>query len=254
MTAPTRPPARPPMGGPGTRMMGGPMPVEKLQDFKGSTKRLLGLMKAQRMLVAVVLAFGIASVFLSVLGPRLLGKGTDIIFTGVVGKLLPPGITKAQAVAGLRAQGETNRADMLASMDVVPGQGVDFTRLLHLLAWVVVVYLFAWVFGVMQGRLTARVVQTTVYELRQSVEAKLSRLPLSYFDQQARGEVLSRATNDTDNIAQTLQQTFSQLITSVLTIVGVLAFMFWISPLLALIALVTVPVSVLVTTRIGKRS
>jgi ATP-binding cassette, subfamily B, multidrug efflux pump len=253
MTAPVRPAARPPMG-PGARMMGGPMPVEKLQDFKGSTKRLLGLMKAQRLLVAVVLVFGITSVFLSVLGPRLLGKGTDIIFTGVVGKLLPPGITKAQAVAGLRAQGETNRADLLAAMDVVPGQGVDFTRLLHLLAWVVVVYLFAWIFGVMQGRLTARVVQTTVYRLRQDVESKLSRLPLSYFDQQPRGEVLSRATNDTDNIAQTLQQTFSQLVTSLLTIIGVVGVMIWISPLLALIALITVPVSVWITIRIGKRS
>jgi ATP-binding cassette subfamily B multidrug efflux pump len=256
MTAPTpvRRPGGPPMGGPAGRMMAGAMPVEKLQDFKGSTKRLLGLMKPQRLLVGVVLAFGVASVFLSVLGPKLLGKGTDIIFAGVVGKLLPAGMTKAQAVAQLRQQGDTKRADLLSSIDVIPGQGIDFTRLWHLLAWVVVVYLFAWVFGVMQGRLTATVVQTTVYRLRQDVEAKLTRLPLSYFDQQARGEVLSRATNDTDNIAQTLQQTFSQLITALLTIVGVLAVMFWISPLLAVIALVTVPVSIFLTTRIGKRS
>jgi ATP-binding cassette subfamily B multidrug efflux pump len=253
MTAPARPAARPPMGGPG-RMLAGPMPVEKLQDFKGSTKRLLALMKPQRLLVCVVLAFGIASVFLSVLGPRLLGRGTDIIFNGVVGKLLPAGVTKAQAVAGLRAQGDTNRADMLASMDVVPGRGIDFTRLWHLLAWVVLVYVFAWLFGVLQGRLTARVVQTTVFRLRQDVEDKLSRLPLSYFDKQPRGEVLSRATNDTDNIAQTLQQTFAQLVTSLLTIVGVIGVMIWISPLLALIAVVTVPVSVWVTTRIGKRA
>jgi ATP-binding cassette subfamily B multidrug efflux pump len=256
MTAPTpvRRPGGPPLGGPAGRMMAGAMPVEKLQDFKGSTKRLLGLMKPQRLLVGVVLAFGVASVFLSVLGPKLLGKGTDIIFAGVVGKLLPAGMTKAQAVAQLRQQGDTKRADLLSSIDVIPGQGIDFTRLWHLLAWVVVVYLFAWVFGVMQGRLTATVVQTTVYRLRQDVEAKLTRLPLSYFDQQARGEVLSRATNDTDNIAQTLQQTFSQLITALMTIVGVLAVMFWISPLLAVIALVTVPVSIFLTTRIGKRS
>jgi ATP-binding cassette subfamily B multidrug efflux pump len=251
MTAPTR---RPPMGGPGARMMGGPMPTEKLQDFKGSTKRLLGLMKPQRMLVGVVLLFGIASVFLSVLGPKLLGRGTDIIFAGVVSKLVPPGVTKAEAVAGLRAQGDTNRANLLNSIDFVPGQGIDFVKLGHLLAWVVLVYVFAWVFGVMQGRLTATVVQKTVYRLRSQVETKLSRLPLSYFDQQPRGEVLSRATNDTDNIAQTLQQTFSQLITSLLTVVGVLALMIWISPLLALIALITIPVSVWVTTRIGKKA
>jgi ATP-binding cassette subfamily B multidrug efflux pump len=254
VTAPMRRPGGPPMGGPAARMMGGAMPTEKLQDFKGSTKRLLGLMKPQRLLVTVVLLFAVASVTLSVLGPKLLGSATDIIFSGFVGKLLPAGMSKAQAIAQLRAQGDNGKADLLSSTDAVPGQGIDFTRLEHLLAWVVVVYLFAWVFGVMQGRLTARVVQTTMYGLRQSVEAKLARLPLSYFDQQPRGEVLSRATNDTDNIAQTLQQTFSQLITSVLTIIGVLAFMFWISPLLAIIALVTVPVSIWITTRIGKRS
>jgi ATP-binding cassette subfamily B protein len=242
------------MGGPAARMMAGAQPTEKLQDFKGSTKRLLGLMKPQRLLVGVVLAFGVASVFLSVIGPKLLGKGTDIIFAGVIGKLLPAGMTKAQAIAQLRSQGDTKRADLLSAIDFVPGQGIDFTRLWHLLAWVLVVYLFAWIFGVLQGRLTATVVQATVYRLREDVEAKLSRLPLSYFDQQARGEVLSRATNDTDNIAQTLQQTFSQLVTSLLTIVGVLGVMFWISPLLAIIALVTVPVSIWVTTRIGKKS
>jgi len=255
VTAPVRRPGGPPpMGGPAGRMMAGGMPTEKLQDFKGSTKRLLSLMKPQRMLVGVVLAFGVLSVFLSVLGPKLLGKGTDIIFAGVIGKLLPAGMTKAQAITQLRAQGDGKKADLLSSVDVIPGQGIDFTRLWHLLAWVVVVYLFAWLFGVLQGRLTARVVQTTVYQLRRDVESKLSRLPLSYFDQQARGEVLSRATNDTDNISQTLQQTFSQMITSLLTIVGVLGVMFWISPLLAIIALVTVPVSIFVTTRIGKKS
>jgi ATP-binding cassette, subfamily B, multidrug efflux pump len=256
MTAPARrpPPAGGFGGGPAGRMMAGGMPTEKLQDFKGSTKRLLGLMKPQRMLVGVVLLFGIASVCLSVIGPKLLGRGTDIIFAGVIGKTVPAGTTKAEAVARLRSLGENGRADLLNAVDFTPGQGIDFTRLGHLLMWVLLVYLFAWVFGVLQGRLTARVVQTTVYALRQQVEAKLARLPLSYFDQQARGEVLSRATNDTDNISQTLQQTFSQLVTSLLTIVGVLGVMFWISPLLAIIALVTVPVSVWVTTRIGKRS
>ncbi|BCJ55182.1 multidrug ABC transporter ATP-binding protein [Actinoplanes sp. NBRC 14428] len=253
MTAPNRRPAGPPMGGPG-RMMGGAMPVEKLQDFKGSTKRLLGMLRPQRMLVGLVLLLGIASVALSVAGPRILGHATDVIFAGVIGRGLPEGVPKDQVIAQLRARGETNRADMLAGIDFVPGQGVDFTRLGHILVWVLALYLAAWFFGVLQGRLTARVVQATVYRLRQDVEAKLSRLPLSYFDQQPRGEVLSRATNDTDNIAQTLQQTLAQLVTSVLMIIGVLGVMLWISPLLALIAIVTVPVSVWVTTRIGKRS
>src|SRR4051812_1524258 len=164
MTAPTR---RPPGGfgggGPAARMMAGGMPAEKLQDFKGSTKRLLGLMKPQRLVVAVVLLFGVASVFLSVLGPKLLGRATDIIFSGVVGKSVPAGVTKAEAVARLRSLGENTRADLLSSVDFTPGQGIDFAALAHLLMWVLLVYLFAWVFGVMQGRLTARLVQTTVY-------------------------------------------------------------------------------------------
>ncbi|MFI7599248.1 ABC transporter ATP-binding protein [Actinoplanes sp. NPDC049681] len=242
------------MGGPRPMMGGGGMPAEKLQDFKGSSKRLLRMLRPQRMLVGAVLLLGIASVTLSVVGPRILGHATDVIFAGVVGKSVPAGLSKDQLVALLRARGENNRADMLAAMDFVPGQGVDFTRLGHILLWVLAIYVGAWLFGVLQGRLTARVVQATVYRLRQDVEAKLSRLPLSYFDKQARGEVLSRATNDTDNIAQTLQQTLAQLVTSLLTIVGVLAMMVWISPLLALIALVTVPVSIFVTTRIGKRA
>jgi len=255
VTAPDRRPAGPPMGGgPAARMMGGGMPTEKLRDFKGSSKRLLGMLRPQRVLVGAVLLLGAVSVTLSVVAPYLLGHATNIIFDGIVGKGLPAGVSKAELVERLRAEGETNRADMLASMDVIPGQGVDFNRLGHVLLWVLVLYLAAWIFGVFQGRLTATAVQAVASRLRGQVEEKLARLPLSYFDKQARGEVLSRATNDTDNIAQTLQQTFSQLVTSLLTIVGVLAVMLWISPLLALIALVTVPVSVLVTTRIGKRS
>ncbi|WUJ12376.1 ABC transporter ATP-binding protein/permease [Actinoplanes sp. NBC_00393] len=243
------------MGGPpAARMMMAGGPPEKLQDFKGSTKRLLGLLKPQRALVGAVLVFGIASVTLSVLGPYLLGHATNVIFDGVIGRMLPAGLTKDQAVAGLRDSGQGSLADVVAGSGAIPGQGIDFTRLGQVLAWVTVIYLFAWVFGVFQGRITARVVQTAVYDLRNQVEAKLARLPLSYFDKQARGEVLSRATNDTDNIAQTLQQTFAQLVTALLMIVGVLGVMFWISPLLALIALVTVPVSILLTTAIGKRS
>ncbi|WP_284044081.1 ABC transporter ATP-binding protein [Actinoplanes sp. M2I2] len=250
MTAPQRP-----MGGPpAVRMMAGPAPTEKLQDFKGSTKRLLGLLRPQRVLVGFVVLAGAVSVALSVLGPYLLGHATNIIFAGYIGRTVDGDVTKAEAVAALRAQGDDTRANLLNAVDFTPGQGIDFNRLAHVLAWIALIYLFAWLFGVLQGRITATVVQTAVFRLRQQVESKLSRLPLSYFDQQPRGEVLSRATNDTDNISQTLQQTFSQLITSLLTIVGVLFAMFWISPLLALIALVTVPVSFGVTMVVGKRS
>src|SRR5205814_4809436 len=197
---------------------------------------------------------GAGSVALSVTGPRILGHATDIIFSGVIGSRMPAGTTKEQAVAALRARGDNRIADMLSAMHVVPGQGIDFTALGRVLMWVVVIYLLAAGLGILQFRLTTIIVQRAVYRLREQVEAKLCRLPLAYFDGQPRGEVLSRATNDTDNIAQSLQQTLGQLVTSVLTVLGVLAMMFWISPLLAVIALVTVPVSVVVTAAIGKRS
>ncbi len=250
-TAPRRP--QPPAFGPG-RMMAMGMPAEKALNFKGSSRRLLALLRPDRMVVAAILALGTASVALTVTGPRVLGHATDIIFAGVIGSRLPAGTTKEQAVAALRARGQGRLADLLSGVDVVPGHGIDFTALRNVLLSVLVIYLGAALLGILQFRLTTVIVQRAVFRLREQVELKLSRLPLSYFDGQPRGEVLSRATNDTDNIAQTLQQTLSQMITSVLLVLGVLAMMFWISPLLALIALVTVPVSVFVTTRIGKRS
>ncbi|HET8586802.1 MAG TPA: ABC transporter ATP-binding protein, partial [Candidatus Limnocylindria bacterium] len=234
-------------------MMAG-MPAEKALDFKGSLKRLLRMLKPERKTVFAILGFGILSVFLSVLGPKILGQATNVIFDGVVGGKIPANVTKEQAVAGLRAQGNEKLAAMLQAMNVVPGQGIDFGKLGTILLWVLGIYVCAWLFGVIQGRLTTVVVQRTVFRLREQVEAKLSRLPLSYFDNQPRGEVLSRATNDTDNIAQTLQQTLAMLVTSLLTIIGVLVMMVWISPLLAVIALLTVPASIFVTAKIGKRS
>ncbi|MFG1687164.1 ABC transporter ATP-binding protein [Nonomuraea sp. NPDC049269] len=246
------PPRRPqPSFGPG-RMMSGP--AEKALDFGGSLRRLLRLLRPERALLGIVLALGATSVALSVTGPKILGHATDLIFSGIIGARLPAGITKEQAVAGLRAKGQGTFADMVSSMNVVPGHGVDFTALAMVLGWVLAIYLLASLLGIAQFRLTTTIVQRAASRLRERIEAKLARLPLSYFDGQPRGETLSRATNDTDNIAQTLQQTMSQLITSVLTVVGVLVVMFWISPILALIALVSVPLSVYVTTIIGKRS
>ncbi|HUR03761.1 MAG TPA: ABC transporter ATP-binding protein, partial [Nonomuraea sp.] len=246
------PPRRPQPGFGPARMMSGP--AEKALDFGGSLRRLLRLLRPERPLLGIVLALGTASVALSVTGPKILGHATDLIFSGIIGARLPAGITKEQAVAGLRAQGQGTFADMVSSMSVVPGHGVDFTALAQVLGWVLAIYLLAALLGIVQFRLTTIVVQRAASRLRERIEAKLARLPLSYFDGQPRGETLSRATNDTDNIAQTLQQTMSQLITSVLTVVGVLAVMFWISPILALIALVSVPLSIYVTTVIGKRS
>ncbi|MBB5868032.1 ATP-binding cassette subfamily B protein [Allocatelliglobosispora scoriae] len=252
MTTPAR--KEPPSNNFGpARMMMGP-PVQKPLNFGSSFRRLLALLRPQRLALAAVIAFGVCSVALSVIAPKILGNATNVIFEGVVGRNIPAGATQQQAIDALRASGDNTQADMLASMKVTPGQGIDFDRLGQILLWVLVIYVFASIFMWLQGRLATRIVQRGVFELREQVEAKLGRLPLSYFDGQPRGEVLSKATNDTDNIAQTLQQTMSQLIASVLTVVGVLAMMFWISPLLALVALVTVPLSIWVTMRIGKRS
>src|SRR5258705_6717327 len=250
--APPRQPG-PAVSGPG-RFMAGGMPVEKSLNFRGSSMRLLRMLRPERPLIVAILMFGIVSVALSVLGPKLLGKATDLIFAGVIGGRFQAGVSKAQAVAQLRAQGNDNLASLLNAVNFVPGQSIDFNAVGRVLLIVLILYVAASMFALFQARLTTVVVQRVVFRLREQVEAKLSRLPLSYFDKQQRGEVLSRATNDTDNIAQTLQQTLSQIVTSLLTIVGVLGMMFWTSPLLAIIALVTVPLSIVVATRIGKRA
>jgi ATP-binding cassette subfamily B protein len=230
------------------------MPVEKAMTFKPSAKRLLRRLAPQRGKVAAVLALAVLSVGFAVAGPKLLGRATDIIFAGVLGRRLPAGISVQDAAQGARNAGHGNIADLLLGSGVVPGRGIDFGALGTVLLWAVGLYLAASVFSWLQGYLLNDVVQSTVFRLRSDVEDKLHRLPLRYFDQQPRGELLSRVTNDIDNVSQTLQQTMSQLLTSLLTVVGVLAMMVVISPLLAVVALVSIPLSILVTTRIAKRS
>ncbi|MEU4213594.1 ABC transporter ATP-binding protein [Streptomyces sp. NPDC026206] len=233
--------------------MGG-QPTEKSMDFGGSSRRLLAQLRPERPAIVVALFLGLASVALSVIGPKILGRATDLIFAGVVGKQVPSGTSKAEALDRMREQGNGRIADVLGGVDFTPGQGIDFDAVGSVLLWVLLIYVGASLFMFIQARIATNVVQRAVFRLREDVEEKLGRLPLSYFDKQQRGEVLSRATNDIDNIAQTLQQTLSQIMASVLTIVGVLAMMFWISWLLALVALVTVPVSVVVATKVGKRA
>jgi ATP-binding cassette, subfamily B, multidrug efflux pump len=248
-TSTSRPaPPRGPLG----QMMGGP--PAKAMDFKGSMRRLVGRLRSERRLVAATFSLAIVSVTLSVIGPKLLGNATDLIFTGLVGGRLPAGATKAQAIADLRASGQGRIADMVSAMDVVPGRGVDFAAVGQVLLVVLMVYVAASVFAWFQGRVTTVIVQNAVYRMRADVEAKFGRMPLSYFDSKPRGELLSRVTNDIDNVAQSLQQTLSQLLTSLLTVIGVLAVMLYISPVLALVALVTVPVSTFITINIAKRS
>jgi ATP-binding cassette subfamily B multidrug efflux pump len=240
--------------GGGPPWAGAGAPAEKASDFGPSARRLVGRLRPERTGVLAVLVLGVISVALNVLGPRVLGHATDVIFAGIIGKQLPAGVTAEQAAAGARANGNDTVAGVIESQHVVPGAGIDFHALALVLLGVIAIYLCAAVFGYGQGYLLNGIVQRTIYRLREDAEAKLNRLPLAYFDGQQRGEVLSRVTNDIDNVSTSLQQTMSQLLTSVLTVVGVLLVMVLISPLLALIALITVPVSILLTRAIAKRS
>ncbi len=240
---------------PGRGPMGGGMVGQKAMDFGPSAKRLLRRMAPERFKAAAVVALAICSVTLMALGPRLLGHATDLVFAGFLGKELPDGITKEQAVAAAETRGDGQFADLLRGVDhLVPGQGVDFDAVRQVLLVVLAVYVAASVLAWLQGYFLNDVVQSVVRRMRSDVEDKVNSLPLPYFDRQPRGELLSRVTNDIDNVSQTLQQTMSQLMTSLLTVIAVLSMMVWISPVLALIALVSVPLSMIVTAKIMKRS
>ncbi|HVU92405.1 MAG TPA: ABC transporter transmembrane domain-containing protein, partial [Jatrophihabitans sp.] len=249
----TTTPKRLPAAGQEARARGGPpwmragMPAEKSLNFGPSAKRLLRRLYPERYLALAVLGLAVGSVTLAVLGPRLLGRATDVIFRGFLGDRLPSGVPLSRVVDAARARGDDTYAGLLQSVHVVPGRGIDFGELREVLLLAVLVYLVGNVLAALQGFVLNGVVQRTVQRLRADVEDKLNRLPLAYFDRQPRGEILSRVTNDIDNIAQTLAQTMSQLLTALLTLIGVLTMMFVLSPLLAVIALVTIPLSFFVT-------
>ncbi|WP_370181512.1 ABC transporter ATP-binding protein [Rhodococcus wratislaviensis] len=229
-------------------------PGSKPNDLWPSTKRLLRRLRPHRIAVGVVLLVAAVSVVLTSIAPRMLGQGTNLIFDGIIGAQLPAGMSKDQAVAALRADGQNTFADMVSGMAVVPGVGIDFSALGRVLAIVLALYLGSSVFMWLSGFLLNIIVQGVVKNLRAEVERKIHRLPLRYFDSHSRGDLLSRVTNDIDNVSQSLQQTMSQLIVSAMTVIGILVMMIVISPLLALIAVLTVPLSILVTAQIAKRS
>ncbi|MFC5678290.1 ABC transporter ATP-binding protein [Aeromicrobium endophyticum] len=242
------------MSGRGPALAGMGMGPQRARDFKGTLRRLSERLLRERMLVWGLVLFGVLATSLSVVGPKVLGHATDIVFTGYLSDQFPDGATKAEVVAKLRAEGNDQLASLVGSVDLQPGSGIDFTSLSWVLGGVLVLYVLASLLQWFQGRITTVVVQHTVADLRNDVEAKLNRMPLSYFDRTERGEVLSRTTNDIDNIAQSFQQTMSQLLTSVLMVVGTLAMMIVISPLLALVAVVTIPLAFVITKAVTKRS
>ena len=251
---PGRLPGAGPSAGRGPPWMSLGAPGEKAATFWPSTRRVLARLAPHGRVLILVVALSLASVALSVIGPMLIGRATDIIFSGVVGEHLEAGQTKQQAVAAEREAGHLHLAQMYSRMHLVPGAGVDFEALRAILLETITLYLASAAFLWAQGYLLNEVVQAVVRRLRCDVEEKIHRLPLRYFDGQTRGELLSRVTNDIGNISQSLQQSLSQLLSSFLTLLGVVSMMFVISPLLALIALVTIPVALILTRVISKRS
>ncbi len=239
---------------PDTDDWSGSQPTRKAKNFWGSAKRLIGLLAPEKMLFGFVTLLVVGSVVLTVIAPKVLGEAMDVIFNGILGAQLPAGVPKAQVIEGLRAQGETQFADMLEGANVVPGQGIDFERLGWLILVVLALYLVASFLMWWQGYLLNGLVMRVVYKLRKDIEEKINRLPLSYFDSHQRGDVLSRVTNDVDNIQQALQQAFSQLVQSVLTVIGIGAMMFWVSWQLGLIALLALPLSAVIVGIVGVRA
>ncbi|OHU52935.1 ABC transporter ATP-binding protein [Mycobacteroides chelonae] len=228
--------------------------AERSRDFRGTAVRMVRRLAPQRFLTAVVIILSMTGIAIGVIGPRILGHATDLLFNGVVGRELPAGLSKEQAIEAARARGDGQFAQMLSGMNVTPGAGVDFHAVGMTLALALGLYLAAGLLAWVQARLLNVTVQRTVVALRTDVEDKLHRLPLSYFDSRQRGEILSRVTNDIDNIQTSLQMSINQLLSSMLTLVAVLVMMLSISPLLAVITLATVPLSLWVTRAIARRS
>ena len=249
---------RGPMGRGHGPMGGAMMPVEKAKNFRATFRRLLGELRPERKWIGLVTVVALFSTAGQVFGPKILGNGINKLMDGLVGKMMgqygvPAGTTHDQAVQALR-NAHSPLADLVASTNAIPGVGVDFEALGMILLGLIALYLMATFFSWVSWYTMAGVSQRTVFRLRREVDQKLGRLPLKYFDTHPRGDILSRVTNDIDNIANTLQQSLTQIITSIATIVGVLAMMFWISPMLAAISLLVIPTAAVSTMLIARRS
>ena len=229
-------------------------PARKAKAFWPTARRLLGLFRAERTGLALVAAMVMAAVVFNVWAPHVLGRAMDVIFSGVISAQMPAGADRGQIIDGLRAASQDQQADMLSGMDVTPGAGIDFGELGRLILIVLTMYLVAQTFMWLQGRVLNDLTMRVVRGLREQIEAKVHRLPLSHVDTRQRGDLLSRTTNDVDNVQQAMQQAFATLVYSALTVIGIVGMMFWLSWELALIALVALPVAGVVVGIVGKRS
>ncbi|MFX4263462.1 ABC transporter ATP-binding protein [Pelotomaculum propionicicum] len=241
-----RPARRGPGGprGPGGHMMG---PVQKAKDFKGTLKRLAEYLKPEKYSFITVFFLAVASTIFSIVGPKILGKATTKLADGVLAKY-------AYFMRLYTAMQENMPPAVINNLKKQPIPGFDFEYVGKILLLLVALYIISALCSYVMGYIMSSVSQNTVYRMRNDVKDKLDRLPLKYFDQRAYGEILSRVTNDMDNIATTLQQSLTQLITSLVTVIGILVMMLSISPLMTLIALVSLPLSMLITVQITKRS
>lgn len=229
-------------------------PARKAKNFWPSFWRMIGLLKPYWIRMIIVTILGAGGVILTVLAPRILGDATDVLFSGFVSNQIPAGMSTAEAIDGLRAAGQSDLADMVAKMNVTPGAGVDFTRLAQILSLVLVLYVGAAILTWLQGYILNRVMVRAMWKLRGDIEDKINRLPLSYFDRVKRGDLISRVTNDIDNMTNTLQQSLSGAITSVFTVVGAIVMMLTISWKLTLIALVSLPLLGIIFGIIGPKA
>ncbi|MDR6123275.1 ATP-binding cassette subfamily B multidrug efflux pump [Bacillus sp. SLBN-46] len=215
---------RPGPGG-GFGPMGMGMPVQKAKDFRGTLRRLIGYLRPYKLQLLSVLLTAMISTVFAIVSPKIMGKATTKLFEGLMMKIKG-----------------------------VPGAKIDFDYIGQIIILLIGLYLMSAIFAYIQQYIMAGVAQKTVYNLRNEVEEKLNRLPLKYFDSRTHGEILSRAVNDVDNISTTLQQSLTQLITSVVTLIGVIVMMLSISPLMTLIVVVTLPLSFIATAKIAKKS
>lgn len=229
--------------------MGGSAP-RQAKNFWPSTKRLFSLLAPFKRHLWAVAAMNIVCIFLAVVAPKIMGKAMDVIFAGVISRNLPSNISAEQAIAGMRAEGQDRFADMASAMDFVSGEGIDFNRLDTLIITVIAMYIVSSGFQWWQGAILNKVSMDTVFDLRERVEVKINALPLNYFDSQQRGDILSRTTNDIDNV----QQALSQLFYDALLVIGITIMMFSVSWQLALVALLSLPLTGLVIGVIGSRS
>jgi ATP-binding cassette, subfamily B, fatty acid transporter len=229
--------------------------TQRSRDFRATAIRVTQRLARQRWLTSTVILMAVGSTTIGVIGPRVLGHATDLLVDGIIGRQLPAGITKDQAIVAARARGDGALADLLSGMRIEPGVGIDFAAVGRTLGLALALYLAAALMVWLQARILNVVVQRTLAALRADVEHKVHRLPVSFFDGLQRGELLSRVTNDIDNMETSLSTiSLSQLVTSILTVPAVLASMVVISPLAAGITLITVPFSLLATWLITKRS